>query len=305
MTALELPFFETRRAPLWVIAAVIALQPALAGFFELVVFRNHWTAPLFHATGGLIQGTLDANLPSLALVVGGLIFWLGRQLPQDVGWKAKNILPAAGLTVALWAIVNVAAVLYLLVTRRPLALDPSWTTPGPVVKLGSLLAQVFGNALYEETVYRGFLTVQLMLLFKRLGRLPAMLLAAVVVQAIFMAIHVPMLIVVDQHPLSGLWPDLVPIFIVGIILVAIYFLTANLFVSVGVHALIDVGMMVAGAPAFSQSESYLFLGVPLCAACLWRLARWRRSGTSQKGSTTTTTPMMSRDGASLKTRYPP
>lgn len=268
------PFFETRRAPFWVIAAVVVLQPALAGFFELVVFRNHWTAPVFHATGGLIQGTLDANLLVLAVIVGGLIFRMGGLRPRDAGWNAASIMPAAGLTLALWAVVNMAAGVYVLAAGRQLALDPSWTAPGPVVKLGSLLSQIFGNALYEETVYRGFLTVQLMLLLERLGRLPALLLAALVVQAVFMAIHVPMLIVAEHQPLAALWPSLVPIFVVGLILLAIYLLTRNLFLSVGVHALTDASMMVASAPA---PVSALFLGLPLCAACLWRLAKSRRS----------------------------
>jgi CAAX protease family protein len=268
-------FFETRRAPLWVIGLVIVLQPVFTAFFNFVVFRNHWTAPLFHATDGFIQGTIDADLPMLVLVVGGLIFWAGSLRPRDVGWKGRNLVSAAALTLALWAIINIAIVVFVLTERHQLILDPSWSKPGPIVNFGSLFAQIFCNALYEETIYRGFLTVQVMLMLKRFGRLPAALIAAVAVQVLFMIIHVPELIVYGHYPLSEVWLTLVSIFIAGLTLVSIYFLTGNIFFAVGVHALVDANMMIISGP-LNQMIGFIYIFAALGAAVLWKAMPWFR-----------------------------
>jgi membrane protease YdiL (CAAX protease family) len=69
--------WETRRAPVWTIAAVIAVQFLAAPFFNFVVFARHWFTPVSHATSGLINATLLANAILLITVVGEEIVWRG------------------------------------------------------------------------------------------------------------------------------------------------------------------------------------------------------------------------------------
>src|SRR5580704_5607981 len=122
-----------------------------------------------------------------------------------------------------------------------LVLDPGWTKP--MENAGLFVGQIFGNALYEEIVYRGFLTVQVYLLLRRLGRNLAMVLAVVMVQAVFATIHIPMLIVAGHG-----WAEVVAIlpqlFIMGVALAIIYLVTGNLLIAVGAHALADAYMQI-------------------------------------------------------------
>jgi len=267
------PPFEARRAPLWAIAIVIAAQFVFDAFFNFVVFRNHWTTPITRATDGFIQGTFVANAITLAVVVGGIIFWAAKLRARDVGWRGTDIGSAAALTIALWAAVNLGVAFYGYATSSGIALNPSWTKPGATVQFGGLFAQLFGNALYEETIYRGFLTVQAMLWLQRFGRVPALLMAVAGVQAIFALIHVPMLLVTGNA-----WADIVQIlpqlYLAGLILAAIYLLTGNLFVAVGVHALADAYMLIpSDTSGLTGNFGFVYMGVGLAAAVVWRLRR--------------------------------
>jgi hypothetical protein len=167
----------------------------------------------------------------------------------------------------LWAIVNGAVLCYTLWRSIPLALNPAWAKP--TANAGRFIAQLFGNALYEEVVYRGFLTVQLvLLLMRRLPRIPALSIAAVAVQAIFAGIHIPMLIASGNS-----WPTILSImptlFVAGLVLAAIYLLTGNLFVAIGVHALTDAFMLIPRDSAGLGDFTYLLVG--LAGALVWRL----------------------------------
>ncbi|HEX3942809.1 MAG TPA: CPBP family intramembrane glutamic endopeptidase [Rhizomicrobium sp.] len=255
------------RAPAWVIGLVIVAQIAGDAFINLVVFRHHWLVPLYNATGGLLNVTFGANLVMLVMVVGGMIFGLARVSPADVGLRVADISPALLFSMSLWAIVNGAVLCDTLWRSVPLALDPGWAKPA--VNVGRLIGQLFGNALYEEIVYRGFLTIQVMLLLMRqLPRTPALLIAVVAVQAIFAAIHVPMLIVTGNS-----WPAILSImptlFLASLMLAAIYLVTGNLLVAVGVHALSDAFMLISPDSVGLGNFPYLVLG--LAGALIWRL----------------------------------
>ena len=260
-------FARVRRAPGWVICLVIAAQIAGDAFINLVVFRHHWLVPLDHATGSLLNITFWANLVLLVVVVGGMIFGLARLSPADVGLYGKDMWPALLFSLGLWAIVNGAVLCDTLWRSVPLALDPAWAKP--VANAGRFIAQLFGNALYEEIVYRGFLTIQVMMvLMRRLPRTPALLIAVVAVQAIFAGIHVPMLIVTGNS-----WPAILStmptLFLAGLMLAAIFLLTGNLLVAIGVHALTDAFMLIARDSVGLGDFPYLLLG--LAGAFVWRL----------------------------------
>jgi uncharacterized protein len=275
--------WQTKRAPVWAIIAVVAAHIASTPFFNFIVFPHHWLTPLSRATFGLVDGTLQANLIIIVVVVFGLIFAGARLRPADVGWRI-NKLPAAILfTLGLWATLNIVAIAGAELQGLPLVLDESWTKPGVTRTIGAFIGQIFGNALAEETIFRGFLTVQLMLIFRPLGKIAACTFAVIVVQAFFASIHIPML---REHGAS--WTDILQtlpeLAFVGTMLAIVYFVTGNLFVAVGIHALADASMLVISSGfGIHDYSDFAYLGLGLLAVLLWRFAmprfRPRAAGT--------------------------
>jgi hypothetical protein len=221
-----------------------------------------------------------ANAIMLTGVVGGIIFWAAKLRARDVGWRSTNLRSAIAFTIALWVAVNLGVAFFAYATGSGIALNPSWTKRGATVQFGGLFAQLFGNALYEETIYRGFLTVQAMLWLQRFGRVPALLMAVAGVQAIFALIHVPMLLVTGNA-----WADIVQIlpqlYLAGLALAAVYLLTGSLFVAVGVHALADAYMLIpSDNSGLNGNFGYVYTGVGLAAAVVWRLRMAKASNTT-------------------------
>lgn len=262
--------WSAKRAPVWAILLVIAVQYPLTAFFNLVMFHQHWLHLVSRATDGLIGGTIIAYALMLPIVLGGIILLPARLRTSDVGLRKKDIVPAIFWTVAVWAVVGGALAFAQLDHFR---FDPSWTKPGAGPTVGAFLAQIFGNALYEEIVYRGFLTVQLMLWLETLGRRRAMWIAVIAAQAIFASIHIPMLLGqgLTWPEIAGIMPEL---FAAGIALAALYLITGNLLIAVGMHALADAPMLMpSDVSGLGQYFSYAYLAVALVAALGWRWTR--------------------------------
>ena len=108
-----------------------------------------------------------------------------------------------------------------------------------------------------------------------------MVLAVVMVQAIFATIHIPMLLVAGHG-----WAEVVAIlpqlFIMGVALAIIYLATGNLLIAVGAHALADAYMQIPrDASGFEDDFSYLYLALalvlPLCCASTGAALKRRRS----------------------------
>jgi uncharacterized protein len=263
--------FETTRVPFWIIGLTIAAQFVLDALWNLVVFPHHWLRPLSYATDGLLNVTFWANIMMLLTVVGGVIFMMGHLKPRDVGLRLADVRAGVLFTLVLWASVNLFVVVGVALKGASLALDPEWSKP--VANAGLFVGQIFGNALYEEIVYRGFLTVQVFLLLQKLGRNIAMVLAVVLVQAIFATIHVPMLIVAGHG-----WAEIVAIlpelFIMGVALAIIYFVTGNLLMAVGAHALADAYMQIPrDATGYEDDLGYLYVALALVFAMVLRARR--------------------------------
>ena len=267
--------WQTKRAPIWAIVAVVAAHVAATPFFNFIVFPHHWLIPLSRATFGLVNGTLQANLIIIAVIVFGLIFAGARLRPADVGWRS-NKLPAAVLfTLGLWALLNLLAIVGAEIQGIPLAFDESWTKPGPTRTVGAFIGQIFGNSLSEETIFRGFLMVQLMLILRPLGKVTACVGAVIVVQAFFASIHIPEL---REHGTS--WTDILEtlpeLALAGTMLAIVYLATGNLFVAVGIHALSDASMLVVSSGFnIHDNSGFAYLGLGLLAALMWRFA-WPR-----------------------------
>lgn len=251
----------TRQAPLWTLIAAVVVTYAYAALVQLYVPRR-WLTPLSHATHGLMNATLQVGVVILLLEVGGLILLCGRLRFRDVGLRRGTLGPAVLFTLALWAAVNLLDLAYLYFAHTQLSFNATWTQHGLPRTLGDFLGQIFGNALCEEIVFRGFLMVQIVLLLRRLGAIPALVLGVVAAQAVFALGHVPLEMRL-QHPLAELGWILPKLFVFGVGFAVIYLATDNLLMAVGAHALSNYGMLILAGPGSEDHSEWLYLALAL------------------------------------------
>lgn len=201
-------------------------------WFVSPVFPRQALASWQAATGGWLSVTLLAS-GSIGLLQLAILRWPGRQDWRDLGWRARDLLPALALTTLLWLLMQGGTLLGAQFADAPLVAHGAWSK-GAGFALGPLLAQLLGTALMEETVFRGYLWPQLS---ARLGggRRGA-LAGALLSQALFALVHLPILAWRGAAP-SEMAMTLLGLFLVGLVFVAVYAATRNLFVVVGMHAL--------------------------------------------------------------------
>ncbi len=259
----------------WLVIALVGAAQVLSSVVvNACVFHGRIGAllgDLHAATGGLVHPNLVANLVPLLLVVGVVIFAVGRVKPADIGWARSKLVPALIVTLAFWALSQVVLVVIAASGENGIALDQSWRLGAGAV-IGALLGQLFGNALAEETVFRGFLFTQLYYKFgQRLGRVRALVIAALVSQVAFAVVHLPNRLLVKGVPGSELLGDRIQLVVMGLVFLAIYAVTRNLFIAVGLHALANVPASVIQTSNSTAASVWLALTVALIV--LWIPAR--------------------------------
>jgi hypothetical protein len=122
--------------------------------------------------------------------------------------------------------------------------------------------------------FGGGLTVQLILLLRRLGGIPSILAGIILAEIIF---TVPHLFLFMRLGIS--WTDLWMIFADGVALAALYLITDNLLIAVGAHALSNCNMLVFRDPGgfIDAHAGLIYIGLALVIAAPWIL--WRPEGT--------------------------
>lgn len=212
---------------------------------NLVLFPGPFFNPLGRATGGLINATLQANLLGLVLFAV-FVFALGKLRPADVGLERRKLRQALLITALLWAGMQIIALVI-----GGTAVDPLWNQRGASVVLGNLIGQLFGNALVEELVYRGLLLPQLFLKFNISNRGLRIAAAAAAMLALFVLSHIPNRIFMG-YSLGEMLIDIPILLGYGLLFTIIYLVTDNLFVAVGVHALVNAPTLITALPFPAQ-----------------------------------------------------
>jgi membrane protease YdiL (CAAX protease family) len=221
----------------------LVVGESVVAFFQMLAFRDsgRWFPPmrwLGHATGGIIDGTLVGGVTLLAIVVVGLVFGVARLRPRDVGLDLRRLWPALGFLIAAWAAIQLLLVLILPLCGQDIGLGPPWTAVGWRGAVGEWLGQLLGNCPYEEVFFRGFLLPQCGLLVMRwmpkAGSRTLVAVALVLSQALFAGGHV----FLNLHLPEGQWL-LVWQFVIGVVFASVYLRTGNLFLAMGLHALLN------------------------------------------------------------------
>lgn len=192
--------------------------------------------PLADLTAFIISGTLQAGWISIIILVGFVIFFLGRLRPYEVGLEWSRVGVGLVYTLAIW--LGLHAVL-LIWTHLAGALLVFAADPLPLTS--AFLGQIAGNALAEEIVYRGFLLVQCFFLLR--GKFSAKkwqwaAAAILLCTAIFAFSHIPNRLMKDSYDSAGaVLQDQFGLFVGGTVFCLAYLRSQNLFFVVGIHAL--------------------------------------------------------------------
>lgn len=262
------------RSPAWTLLAVPAVSTGLAALVASPWLPREALGALREASGGWLQPTLVcaglAGLVQIALLVGP-----ARQRPGDVGWRLRDLPPAIALGLALWLLMQAPALASIAQGGAPRML-PVWAGPAGLA-LGPLLAQLATTALLEETLFRGWLWPQLASrLSAHLVPSASALAAAVLSQAAFALLHLPMLLAGDGAVVGSLRV----LFATGLVFVVVYASTGNLFVAVVIHALGNAPTLLWAPPPHAPAPTMLLLAgtvAVIALACARRVARRGRA----------------------------
>lgn len=245
-----------------VLALFMVVDFALVTILVLL-FANGVFDPVDRASGGLVNRTLLANLVALAVGVGLVILRVGRLRPVDVGLVRSKLPAGIIFTFGVWVVVQLLVLAESLLSQGRVTIDAQWSTVGVTAMLGALIGQLLGNALYEEIGYRGSLFPQA--LAKLEQRWPGfgtrvVVVALLISQGLFALRHIPMDVLngVDAVDLAI---DLIGKLLIGVIYALLYLRTRNLFIVVGIHALVNAPTSVFEATYVGPSYLTLLLAV--------------------------------------------
>jgi uncharacterized protein len=261
------------RLSLPILALAMAVYVALALVVIFILFPSGVLKLLVVPTHGLVTATLVANLIFLAAVVGFVLSFLGGLRLSDLGLKSRDVPIALALTISVWIVVNAIEGAWQIAANGAVSWDGAWQRLGVTAVIGTLVAQLFGNALYEEIFFRGVLLRQV---YWRLGpetthlqKFKNLAIALAISQCLFALIHLPILLSGGASLMATL-AHLPALFIAGAALAILYARSDNLALCVGIHSLANAPTLLV-ADWFNIPNNLLFVAVTcLVLAVLWR-----------------------------------
>ena len=257
-----------KEAPWKIILVQLVASTILLSVTNLVLFPSPIFDPIARATGGLINGTLQANLLTI-LLFSLIVFGWGKLHPADVGLDWTKLGQGFSLTALLWLAMQ-AIMLLISWLSGEVRLDPTWGERGVPAVLGALIGQLAGNAFFEEMNYRGFYLSQFYLKLKKVSERRRMTLAILTMLGLFILSHIPNRIF-GGYTLADIPLDFALLFAYGLFFTAIYLLSGNLFLAIGVHALINRPTLLTESPI--PAQALLFLLTCILLAVLRRRKR--------------------------------
>ncbi len=261
----------------WLWISLLAWLVILTIIFEVEILFPQITQ-VAHATKGLVQPTLLWSLLLFIIVIGGGIRLGSNLRARDIGLSMSQIPTGLIVTLGVWVTLQVILLFIALIGKESsVSLSTAFETEQWTTTLGLLTAQVLGNALAEESMFRGFLMPQLYLKFG--GRRDKifwypMLWAILASQLGFSLIHIPNLYH-QEIPGVEIVGALAIIFALGVFLALLYIRTANLFVCVGLHTLLNTPTPLVHPVVQPQLDvlQLIVLVLALLVLVLWPLLK--------------------------------
>ena len=226
-------------------------------------------APLTGPTNYLIHPTLLVYLPLIAIVIGGIIHTFGKLSWRDMGLVREDLPLGLAVLIISWLAMQGVSALVVVSRGGTLQLPSTWASMGALFVLGDFFGQLFGNALYEEVVFRSVLMVQFVKMIRArwsgLSPRSSFLIALLGSQLLFALIHVPDRLA-SGVPLAQLVGAIILPLFFGILLVLVYYRTGNIFVAIVLHTFINTPTMVVGTNGLGQVTA---LGIVLVIVIGW------------------------------------
>ncbi len=235
-------FEEVNQSKTFRIILVLISDILLTIFIVFVVFTNIWLDLIEILTLGMINVTLIVNLGLIA-INGSIIFLRNEIRPKDVGLIKSKILPAIIIIAIIWGLIQLFDLIVMLLQIQTIQVNPSWEINGILPYLGDFASQIFGNALYEEIIFRGFLISQFYILFRNKVKNSkiTLLLSLFVSQGLFALKHIPIRLLGGVMGVD-LILNLLLLLGLGLVFAIIYLRTNNLFITIGIHSLYNVSL---------------------------------------------------------------
>jgi uncharacterized protein len=222
-----------RRMSAPVLVGVCVMLALSIAFTWGILLPSRYLRPIARATGYLVQPTLITNAVTGVAVV--IVSW---PTLRDLG-LARGLVRGLVVLVTGYAAIQVG----LAIAARELVPGPALTAPAGAI-IGSVVAQVVGTALVEESVFRG-------LLFRQLALRMHVALAGALAAFLFAVWHIPQR---QSLGLSGL--DLVGsiavVWLGGVFAAWLYLRSENLYVVIALHALFNEGAPLVQSPVSHQ-----------------------------------------------------
>lgn len=239
-----------RRSAGTVLATSIVASVLVTVFMVHAFMRGEAARWVLEASGGWINDNLVFFTVLGAIVVGAILRGMGGLRPADLGLERSQLWHGLWTFVGLWLAIQLLAATISLAAGRGVTLNGIWAQHGPGTVLGFTLAMVLGTALFEEVYFRGYLLPQLALRMGTVvhsdrGRLAAAVLACSVIFALW---HLPTLLINRSLTGAALAGSLANMLLGGILLSLVYLRTANLFVAIAVHALVNAPTLLPASP---------------------------------------------------------
>lgn len=258
--------FDSLRETSWIAILLFSgLYCMYVTFINLVVFKSNILSPITRLSLGFIDSTLTVNIASIVIFVFIIILKYGRLSFFDIGIKKDRLLGAAAAILTIWISMQLLNIVFTMVISGKPVIYNGWDKYGVSKMLGSFIGQLFGNCLFEEMAFRGFLLVQICKKLK--GVKGGFLTGAAVSQLLFTLIHIPNRILGGMNILQML-PSLIIVFMLGILFTTVYLLSDNIFLAIGIHALWNTPLLI-----FQGIPSYLVIFI----AVVILLINWDRT----------------------------
>ncbi len=261
---------------------VVAL--VLAWTMAVMIFANSYYVPsrdyrvLFDATGGLLSVTLQVGLPA-TLVVLAIIGLVGRFDFAPFGFRKSAFVRGVKVAATMWLLLNLWAAYKSFTETGSIGLSELWRNrPGEA--LGVLAGQFLGNALFEETVFRGFLLTQFYAAIRTTsGRDDSgtVLKAVLIVGVLFMFEHVPNRIMKGDQG-GELLGELFGIYLAGLLWSWMYVRTGNLFFTIAAHALHNYPTLVMDMPGGDKKAKVSATLLAILITWIWPRLFSEKSG---------------------------
>lgn len=235
--------YTGKRISAWFIAGLIILEIIFAMTVNLFFFEKGTFDGINRLTRGWMNATLCAGLLGLMVIVV-IYLWVMVRIPlRDLGLRREKLLAGCLWTFVFWLAVNVISACINLIAGTALTWNQD-LADFPNLFLGALLGQLFGNALLEEIIFRGFLFVQIHHWLSGTVKPSSRIVKAMLIsQTIFALMHIPNRIYGGLSGMEFVY-DFIQLVILGMLFALLYVLTRNLFIVVGIHSLLNVNLMI-------------------------------------------------------------